>query len=85
MGSGVRPAERGPAELCVRCGQLRGRCPHLTTSLRGPANVMVTVETLSARCIPACSAAPPRTLAALIHMLASMRDAHGNTTVPLDA
>jgi acetylornithine deacetylase/succinyl-diaminopimelate desuccinylase-like protein len=56
--------------------------PSLTTSLRGLANVVVTVEALNS---PVHSGvfggAAPDALAALIHMLATLRDERGNTTV----
>ena len=56
--------------------------PTLTTSLRGIANVIVTVETLeSALHSGVYGGAAPDALAALIAMLASMRDADGNTTI----
>lgn len=61
--------------------------PSLTASLRGLANVVVTVETLgSAMHSGMFGGAAPDALAALIAMLASMRDANGNTTITgLDA
>jgi acetylornithine deacetylase/succinyl-diaminopimelate desuccinylase-like protein len=56
--------------------------PTLTTTLRGVANVTVSVRSLAS---PMHSGkyggAAPDALAALIHMLASLRDEHGNTTV----
>ncbi|MGV9479791.1 M20/M25/M40 family metallo-hydrolase [Gordonia aichiensis] len=56
--------------------------PTLTTSLRGIANVVVSVETLeSAMHSGMFGGAAPDALAALIAMLASLRDEHGNTTV----
>ena len=56
--------------------------PTLTTSLRGVANVVVSVETLeSAMHSGMFGGAAPDALAALISMLASLRDEHGNTTV----
>ncbi|MDL9937561.1 dipeptidase [Gordonia sp. ABSL1-1] len=56
--------------------------PSLTTTLRGIANVVVTVETLgSAMHSGMFGGAAPDALAALIAMLATLRDADGNTTV----
>jgi len=56
--------------------------PSLTTTLRGVVEVSVTVRTLSS---PMHSGkfggAAPDALAALIHMLSTMRDEHGNTTI----
>ena len=53
------------------------------SSLRGMVNVVVhRRDARRASCTPACSAAPaPDALAALVAMLATLRDAHGNTTV----
>ena len=61
--------------------------PSLTTTLRGIANVVVSVETLgSAMHSGMFGGAAPDALAALISMLATLRDEHGNTTVAgLDA
>ena len=56
--------------------------PSLTTTLRGIANVVVTVETLgSAMHSGMFGGAAPDALAALITMLATLRDADGNTTI----
>ncbi|MFW0793593.1 dipeptidase [Gordonia sp. CPCC 205515] len=61
--------------------------PSLTTTLRGIANIIVSVETLgSAMHSGMFGGAAPDALAALIAMLASLRDAQGNTTITgLDA
>jgi cysteinylglycine-S-conjugate dipeptidase len=61
--------------------------PSLTTSLRGLANVVVSVETLSSPMHSGMfGGAAPDALAALIAMLATLRDERGNTTVrDLDA
>ncbi|WLP92573.1 dipeptidase [Gordonia sp. NB41Y] len=61
--------------------------PALTTSLRGIANVVVTVETLSSAMHSGMfGGAAPDALAALVAMLATLRDEHGNTTIAgLDA
>ncbi|WP_040518702.1 dipeptidase [Gordonia neofelifaecis] len=56
--------------------------PSLTTSLRGMANIVVTVEALSSAMHSGMfGGAAPDALAALIAMLATLRDADGNTTV----
>ena len=61
--------------------------PSLTTSLRGLANVVVTVRTLSSPMHSGMfGGAAPDALAALIDMLATLRDEQGNTTITgLDA
>ncbi|MFW0789454.1 dipeptidase [Gordonia sp. CPCC 205333] len=56
--------------------------PSLTTTLRGMVNVVVTVETLSSAMHSGMfGGAAPDALAALIAMLATLRDAKGNTTI----
>ncbi|NLU85102.1 dipeptidase [Rhodococcus sp. HNM0569] len=56
--------------------------PTLTTSLRGAANLVVHVETLSSAVHSGMfGGAAPDALAALIAMLASLRDDAGNTVV----
>ena len=56
--------------------------PTLTTTLRGMTSVDVTLEALAARCTPACSAARRRTRwSAMIQLLGSLHDEHGNTTI----
>ena len=56
--------------------------PAVTVSLRGIANVVVTVEALSSEMHSGMfGGAAPDALAALIHMLAGLRDAKGNTTI----
>jgi acetylornithine deacetylase/succinyl-diaminopimelate desuccinylase-like protein len=56
--------------------------PAVTVSLRGLANVVVTVETLSSEMHSGMfGGAAPDALAALIHILAGLRDDHGNTTL----
>ncbi len=56
--------------------------PSLTTSLRGIANVWVTVRTLGSPMHSGMfGGAAPDALAALIHMLATLRDDAGNTTI----
>ncbi len=56
--------------------------PAVTVSLRGLANVIVTVETLSSQMHSGMfGGAAPDALAALIHILAGLRDDKGNTTI----
>jgi acetylornithine deacetylase/succinyl-diaminopimelate desuccinylase-like protein len=56
--------------------------PTLTTTLRGVANMVVTVRTLSGPLHSGVfGGAAPDALAALIQVLAGLRDADGNTTV----
>ncbi len=56
--------------------------PAVTASLRGLVDLVVTVETLtSARHSGIVGGPAPDALAALIAMLATLRDRHGNTTV----
>ena len=56
--------------------------PAVTVSLRGLANVVITVETLSSQMHSGMyGGAAPDALAALIHILAGLRDEHGNTTI----
>ncbi|MGK2319270.1 dipeptidase [Gordonia rhizosphera NBRC 16068] len=78
---------RADAILVVDTGNFAVGRPSLTKSLRGIANVVVSVETLgSAMHSGMFGGAAPDALAALIVMLASMRDAKGNTTIDgLDA
>ncbi len=56
--------------------------PAVTVSLRGLANVIVTVEALKSEMHSGMFGGPaPDALAALIHMLATLRDEKGNTTI----
>jgi acetylornithine deacetylase/succinyl-diaminopimelate desuccinylase-like protein len=56
--------------------------PAATVSLRGMVNVVVTVEALGSELHSGMfGGAAPDALAALVSMLASLRDGHGNTTV----
>ena len=78
---------RADAILVCDAGNFAVGVPSLTTTLRGVVEVTVTVRTLSG---PVHSGvfggAAPDALAALILMLASLRDAEGHTTVQgLDA
>jgi acetylornithine deacetylase/succinyl-diaminopimelate desuccinylase-like protein len=73
---------RADAILVCDTGNVEVGLPTLTTSLRGMARVWVTVRTLES---PVHSGmfggAAPDALAALVHMLATLRDEHGSTTV----
>ncbi|MBD0322258.1 MAG: dipeptidase [Aldersonia sp.] len=56
--------------------------PTVTTTLRGLANVVVHVETLRGEVHSGMYGGPaPDALATLVHILASLRDADGNTVV----
>lgn len=56
--------------------------PTLTTTLRGMTNIDVKLDALGSAMHSGMFGGPaPDPLAALIAMLASMRDAHGNTTI----
>jgi len=56
--------------------------PTLTTALRGYAEAVVTVSTLATPMHSGMFGGPaPDALIALIHMLATLRDADGNTTI----
>ncbi|NMO00074.1 dipeptidase [Gordonia sp. TBRC 11910] len=70
------------AILVLDAGNFAVGVPALTTSLRGMANVVVRVEALrSAVHSGMFGGAAPDALAALIAMLATLRDADGNTTI----
>jgi acetylornithine deacetylase/succinyl-diaminopimelate desuccinylase-like protein len=70
------------AILVCDAGNFAVGVPSLTTSLRGLANVWVTVRTLSSPMHSGMfGGAAPDALAAMIAMLATLRDEHGNTTV----
>ena len=56
--------------------------PAVTVSLRGMVNVVVTVEALNSELHSGMFGGPaPDALAALISMLATLRDSHGDTTI----
>ncbi|MEU0872761.1 dipeptidase [Nocardia brasiliensis] len=73
---------RADAIVIGDCGNFAAGVPTLTETLRGNVNVVVTVETLTSPLHSGMfGGAAPDALAALIHLLASLRDEHGNTTV----
>ncbi|MBD0863247.1 dipeptidase [Gordonia sp. zg691] len=78
---------RADAILIADSGNFAVGRPSLTTTLRGIANIDVSVETMgSAMHSGMFGGAAPDALAALISMLATLRDEHGNTTIAgLDA
>jgi cysteinylglycine-S-conjugate dipeptidase len=73
---------RADAILVADTGNFAVGVPSLTTSLRGLANVRVTVRTASMALHSGMyGGAAPDALAALIAMLATLRDENGNTTI----
>lgn len=73
---------RADAIVVCEAGNVAVGVPGVTTSLRGMANVVVTVSAL-VRPVPSgrYGGPTPDALAALIQMLATLRDSKGNTTV----
>lgn len=64
------------------CGNVEAGQPTLTTSLRGIANVVVHVETLAGQVHSGVyGGAAPDALAALVRLLNTLRDEHGDTVV----
>lgn len=73
---------RADAILVCDTGNVAVGVPALTTTLRGTADVDVTVRALGSSVHSGMfGGAAPDALAALIHMLASLRDEEGNTTI----
>ncbi|MGV9680422.1 M20/M25/M40 family metallo-hydrolase [Nocardia sp. NPDC003482] len=73
---------RSDALVIGDCGNFALGLPTLTQTLRGMVSVVLTVETLAGPLHSGMfGGAAPDALAALIHLLASMRDEHGNTTI----
>ena len=73
---------RADAILVCDTGNAAVGVPAVTVSLRGLANVVVSVESLSSEVHSGMYGGPaPDALAALIHLLATLRDDAGNTTV----
>ena len=73
--------------LVADAGNTELGTPTITTSLRGTGSVLVTVRTLETQAHSGAFGGPaPDALAALVHVLATLRDADGETTVDgLDA
>jgi acetylornithine deacetylase/succinyl-diaminopimelate desuccinylase-like protein len=73
---------RADAILVCDTGNAAVGQPAVTVSLRGMVNVVVHVEALPSEMHSGMFGGPaPDALAALVSMLASLRDAYGNTTV----
>ncbi len=73
---------RADAILVCDTGNAAVGQPTVTTSLRGLANVVVTVRALAGEVHSGMFGGPaPDALAALIRALATLRDEHGNTTI----
>lgn len=73
---------RADAIVVGDCGNFAAGVPTLTQTLRGGVNVVVTVETLAGPLHSGMFGGPaPDALAALIRLLASLRDERGNTTI----
>jgi acetylornithine deacetylase/succinyl-diaminopimelate desuccinylase-like protein len=75
------------AIIVADAGNFAAGVPTFTTSLRGVANVVVTVSTLKGPVHSGMFGGPaPDALVALIQMLSTLRDGHGDTTIAgLDA
>jgi cysteinylglycine-S-conjugate dipeptidase len=88
-GGGIEQFVREHADLLraetiviADAGNFEVGIPTLTTSLRGVANVVVSVSTLESAMHSGMFGGPaPDALLALISMLATLRDARGNTTI----
>ncbi|WP_308285378.1 dipeptidase [Actinoplanes hulinensis] len=73
---------RADAILVCDTGNAAVGVPAATVTLRGLANVVVSVEALAGELHSGMFGGPaPDALAALVHILATLRDADGNTTV----
>lgn len=73
---------RADTVIMADTGNFAVGVPTLTTTLRGIANVIVEVRTLSTAMHSGMFGGPaPDALAALIQMLATLKDARGNTTI----
>ncbi|UGT39943.1 dipeptidase [Nocardia yamanashiensis] len=73
---------RADTLLICDCGNFEVGVPTFTQTLRGNVNVVVTVETLAGSMHSGMFGGPaPDALAAMIQLLSTLRDAHGNTTV----
>lgn len=70
------------AILVADCGNFAVGVPTFTQTLRGFVNVVITVKTLAGPMHSGMFGGPaPDALAAMIQLLASLRDAEGNTTI----
>ncbi|MFC6009922.1 dipeptidase [Nocardia lasii] len=70
------------AILVADCGNFAVGVPTFTQTLRGLVNVVITVKTLDGPRHSGMFGGPaPDALAAIIHLLSSLRDAKGNTTI----
>ena len=73
---------RADAIIVADTGNAAVGYPAATVSLRGMVNVVVTVEALTSEIHSGMFGGPaPDALAALVAILATLRDAHGNTTI----
>ncbi|MBF6211816.1 dipeptidase [Nocardia puris] len=73
---------RADAIVVADCGNFAVGVPTFTETLRGNVNVVVTVETLAGPMHSGMfGGAAPDALAALIQVLAGLRDERGNTTI----
>ncbi|MGO9751283.1 MAG: dipeptidase [Solirubrobacteraceae bacterium] len=73
---------RADAILVCDTGNFAVGVPTLTTTMRGFTNVRVTVRTLKGAMHSGMFGGPsPDALSAMIAMLATLHDAHGNTTI----
>ena len=74
---------RADAILVCDTGNAAVGRPAVTVSLRGMVNVVVSVDALASEVHSGMFGGPaPDALAALVAMLASLRDAEGNTVIP---
>ncbi|MFC4124488.1 dipeptidase [Nocardia rhizosphaerae] len=73
---------RADVILVADCGNFAVGVPTFTQTLRGNVNVVVTVRTMAGPMHSGMFGGPaPDALAAMIQLLASLRDAKGNTTI----
>jgi acetylornithine deacetylase/succinyl-diaminopimelate desuccinylase-like protein len=73
---------RSDAILICDTGNFELGLPTLTSSLRGIANIVVNVKTMAgAQHSGVYGGSAPDALTALVHMLAGLTDANGNTTI----
>ncbi|WP_433383753.1 dipeptidase [Actinoplanes sp. CA-142083] len=73
---------RADAILVCDAGNFAVGVPAVTSTLRGLANVVVSVDTMAGPMHSGMfGGAAPDALAALVHMLSTLRDEEGNTTI----